>query len=237
MDLLPSSRTGWIRGGAVLLLALLAAGALATAIAAEQYPGGTWMDRTTQGHSFWGNFLCDIARTPALDGRPHPGAPWGRAAEWSLVLGLGVFFWIAPALVESARRRRTIRMLGAVAALGLMLVPITERVAHALALIAGAGPGFAATVLLISGLRPRPVLALLGLVALGLSALELGLYLVFREGFFGAPLPPAVPAVQRLAVLAAVAWMGASALAVLTGPRSQDVVAARASSTGSPRAT
>jgi hypothetical protein len=221
----------------VLLLALLAAGALATAIAASQYPGGTWMDRTTRGHSFWGNFLCDVARTPALDGQPNPGAPWGRAAEWSLVLGLAVFFGLAPALVESPRRRRTIRILGAVAALGLMLVPITERVAHALALIAGAGPGFAGAVLLISGLRPRPALALLGLLALGLSALELVLYLVFREGFFGAPLPPAVPAVQRLAILAAVAWMGGSALGVLGGRRGQDVVAAGASSTGSPRAT
>jgi hypothetical protein len=233
----PPLRAGWLRGAAVLLLALLAAGALATAFAASRYPGGTWMDRTTIGHSFWGNFLCDVARTPALDGQPNPGAPWGRAAEWSLVLGLAVFFGVAPALVESPGRRRTIRILGAVAALGLMLVPITERVAHAVALIAGAGPGFAGAVLLISGLRPRPVLALLGLLALALSALELVLYLVFREGFFGAPLPPAVPAVQRLAVLAAVAWMGGSGLAIVGGRRGQDVVAAGASSTGSPRAT
>jgi hypothetical protein len=217
----------------VLVLGLLATSVVTTAIAASVYPGGTWMDRTTAGHSFWGNFLCDVARTPALDGRPNPGARWGRGAEWSLVFALFVFFWIAPALVPSPRRRRTIRLLGAVAAVGLMLVPVTERVAHAVALVAGAGPGFAAAVLLILGLRPRPALALLGIAALGLSALELGLYLVFREGFFGAPLPPAVPAVQRLAVIAAMAWMGGCAAAVL----GQEVVTAGASSTGSPRAT
>ena len=235
MDSPSSRRPARIRHGAVLLLGLLAAGAVATAIAAAQYPGGTWMDRRTQGHSFWGNFLCDVARTPALDGRPNPGAPWGRVAEWAVVLALCVFFWIAPTLVEPPRRRRTIQLLGLVAALGLALAPVTERVPHALALLAGAGPGFAATVLLMRGLRPRPVLALLGAFALGLSVLELGLYLGFREGFRGAPLPPAVPAVQRLALMAAVAWMGACALTVLTaGP---DVETARKSSTGSPRAT
>jgi hypothetical protein len=234
MDSSASRHRGWIRHGAGLLLGLLVAGAVATAVAAAQYPGGTWMDRRTRGHSFWGNFLCDVARTPALDGRPHPGAPWGRAAEWALVLALGVFFWIAPTLVEPPRRRRTIQLLGVVAALGLLLVPVTEGVPHALALIAGAGPGFAATVLLMRGLRPRPVLVLLGALALGLSVLELGLYLGFREGFRGAPLPPSVPAVQRLALLAAVAWMGGCALAVLGR---QEVGAARTSSTGSPRAT
>ena len=230
-------RDGWLRAAAVLVLVLLATSVVTTGIAASVYPGGTWMDRTTVGHSFWGNFLCDVARTPALDGRPNPGAPWGHAAEWSLIVALFVFFWIAPALVDSPRRRRTIRILGAVAALGLMLVPVTVRVAHAVALIVGAGPGFAAAVLLIAGLRPRPVLALLGLAALGLSALELALYLVFRNRFSGAPLPPAVPAVQRLAVIAAIAWMGGCAAAILRGGRGQEVVTAGTSSTGSPRAT
>lgn len=228
-----SPDAGWDRVVAAVLLVLLAAGALASAVAAARYPGGTWMDRATEGHSFWGNFLCDIARDRALDGRPHPAAAWGRAAEWTLVLGLGLFFWVAPALTEPRRRRWTIRLLGAIATLGLLLVPVTSKVPHALALIAGAGPGFVATLLVLRGLRHRPTLAWLGIAALGLSALELGLFLGFR-GRFGAGLPPAVPAVQRLALLASVAWMAASAVAVL---RAQGAGAAEASSTGSPRAT
>jgi hypothetical protein len=200
---------------AVVLLGLLAFGAAASAVAASRYPGGTWMDRTTLGHSFFGNFLCDISRDTALDGRPHPGAPWGRAAEWSLVLALGLFFWILPALVEPRRSGWSIRLLGAVATLGLVLVPVTAGPAHALALIAGAGPGFAATVLVLRGLRHRPALAGLGVLSLGLSGLELGLFLGFSERFGVMTLPPAVPAVQRLALLAAVAWMAACAVAVL----------------------
>jgi len=224
---------GWDRAGAALLLGLLAAGAVATGLAAAQYPGGTWMDRGAEGHSFWGNFLCDIARDVALDGRPHPGALWGRVAEWALVLALGVFFWIAPALVEPRRSRRTLRLLGAVAALGLLLVPVTTGVPHALALLAGAGPGFTATVQVLRGLRHRPVLAALGGLALGLAAMELALFLGFHERFSTGPLPLAVPAVQRLALLAATAWMGACGVAVL-GTQEET---AGASSTGSPRAT
>ena len=219
---------------AVVLLVLLGAGALASAVAAVQYPGGTWMDRSTVGHSFWGNFLCDIARDLALDGRPNPAARWGRGAEWALVLSLGVFFWIAPALVEPLRRRRTIRLLGLVATLGLLLVPVTTGVPHALALIAGAGPGFTATVLVLRGLRHRPLLHWLGALALALSSAELALFLGYNERFRATAVPLAVPAVQRLALLAAVAWMGGCALAVLRGQVGE---AAPLSSTGSPRAT
>ena len=59
-------------------------------------------------------------------------------------------------------------------------------------------------------------------------------FLGFREGFSGKPLPASVPAVQRLALLAALAWMGACAIAVLRG---QDDEATSGSSTGSPLAT
>jgi hypothetical protein len=206
---------GSSRAVAVVLLGLLAAGAVASAVAASSYPGGTWMDRTTVGHSFWGNFLCDISRDPALDGLPHPAAPWGRAAEWTLVIALGLFFWIVPALVEPRRRGWSVRILGAIATLGLVLVPVTSGPAHALALIAGAGPGFAATVLVLRGLRHRPALAGLGVLALALSVLELGLFLGFNERFRVTAVPLAVPAVQRLALLAAVAWMAACGVAVL----------------------
>ena len=232
----PSTDSGWSRLLAAVLLVLLAAGAVASAVAATRYPGGTWMDPRTEGHSFWGNFMCDIAHDRALDGRPHPGAAWGRAAEWVLVLGLGLFFWIAPALVVPRRRQATIRLLGTVGTLGLVAAPITSGVPHALALIAGAGPGFTATLLVLRGLRHRPLLAGLGVLALGLSAVELALFLAFSERFYTVvgTYPAVIPAVQRLALLAAVAWMGACAVAVL---RAQEGEAASDVSTGSPRAT
>ena len=112
--------------------------------------------------------------------------------------------------------------------------PVTYGVPHALALIAGAGPGFTATVLVLRGLRHRPLLAGLGALALSLSGIELALFLAFSERFSARTLPASVPAVQRLALLAAIAWMGACAIAVLRGQVDE---AASGSSTGSPLAT
>lgn len=225
-----SRKGGWSRAGGAALLALLGAGAVATAASAARYPGGSWVDPLATGHSWWRNFLCDLARDMAVNGAPNPGAPWGRAAEWAFVAALCLLWWLAPALVERRGIRRPVRVLGTSSLLGLVLVPVTWGGAHTLALAAGAGPGFVAAALLVRGLRRRPKLALLGAVSLVLAALELGLYLAFREG----PLPVAVPAVQRVALLAAVAWMAGCALALLRG---QGVEAAGGSSTGSPRAT
>jgi hypothetical protein len=156
-------------------------------------------------------------------------------AEWSLVLALGLFFLLAPALVDPPAIRTSIRVLGLVAALSLALVPVTSGGPHAMVLLAGAGPGFIATLRLLAGLRRRPLLFLLGRVSLVLAVLELGLFLGFSERFGARRVPLAVPAVQRLALLAAVAWMAACALTALLGPQEVDV--ARASSPGSPRAT
>ncbi len=220
---------GWTSALAAALLALLVAGAVTTVVGAAQYPGGNWVDPEAAGHSLWANFLCDIARDMAVNGRHNPGAPWGRAAEWAFIAALCLFWWMVPALV-GGRTARRVRVLGTLGALGLLLVPVTRGVPHALALLSGAGPGFVAAALVVRGLRPRPVLALLGAASLMLAALELGLYLTFRE----APLPVAVPAMQRFALLAAVAWMGSCAWVLLRG---QEVDATGASSTGSPRAT
>jgi hypothetical protein len=220
----------WTSAGAALLLLLLAAGAVATGLGAARYPGGSWVDPGAPGHSLWGNFLCDIARTMAVNGRPNPGAAWGRAAEWSFVAALWLFWWIVPALLDGRRLRWPVRALGSLGTLGLVLVPVTAGGAHALALVTGAGPGFVAAALVLGGLRSRPWLALAGTIALLLAALELALYLRFREG----PLPIGVPAMQRVALLAAVVWMGACALALL---QPQEAETAGASSTGSPRAT
>lgn len=221
---------GWLRGGAALLLALLGGGALATAVGAARYPGGSWVDPRSPGHSVWGNFLCDIARDLAVNGQPNPGAPWGRGAEWAFVLALCLFWWLVPALLAPRRWRRAIPALGTLSTFGLLGVPVTVGVGHLLALVAGAGPGFAAGGLVVRGLQARPWLALLGAVALLLAALELGLYLTFRHG----PPPIAVPAMQRLALLGAVGWMGACAGLLL---RRQEDGATGASSTVSPRAT
>jgi len=228
----PPSRAGggWLRAGAALLLTLLGAGAAATAVGASRYPGGTWSQPGSAGHSLLGNFLCDLARDIAVNGQPNPGAAWGRGAEWTFVLALCLFWWLAPALAENRRWRASIPLLGTLSTLGLLLVPVTAGLAHTAALLAGAGPGLVAGGLVVRGLRARPWLRLLGTAALLLAVLELGLYLWFRDV---AP-SVTVPAMQRLLLLAAVGWMGACAGVLLRG---HPAGAAGDSPMGSPRAT
>jgi len=205
----------WRRAAAFVLLVLIGASLLAATVAAATYPGGSWIDRTAVGHSLWANFLCDIARDVALDGAPHPGARWGRAAEWGLVLALLLFWQVTPALHAPRSERSPVPLLGGISTAGLLLVPVTTQAAHVGALLLGAGPGLVAAGLVLRGLRARPALFWLGVVALLLSALELGLFLAFLLH----PFPLAVPAVQRLAVAAAAAWMASCAVVVLRDRR------------------
>ena len=165
---------GWLRGGAALLLALLGGGALATAVGAARYPGGSWVDPRSPGHSVWGNFLCDIARDLAVNGQPEPGSAMGSRGR------VGLRARALPLLVARARAPRATpvasrhpRARDALRARAPR-VPVTVDVGHLLALVAGAGPGFAAGGLVVRGLQARPWLALLGAVALLLAALELG---------------------------------------------------------------
>src|SRR5512147_775502 len=51
---------GWTSALAAALLVLLASGAVATAVGAVRYPGGSWVDPDAAGHSLWANFLCDL---------------------------------------------------------------------------------------------------------------------------------------------------------------------------------
>lgn len=59
-------------------------------IAMLLYPGGTVMDRTTEGYSFSENFLSDLGMTVAYDGQPNrAGAVLFVVSLLVLLLGLG----------------------------------------------------------------------------------------------------------------------------------------------------
>lgn len=63
------------------------------AAAMASYPGGTWEERSAQGHSQLRNFLCDLTRPVALNGQPN--ALGARCADFGLmayVVALAPFF-------------------------------------------------------------------------------------------------------------------------------------------------
>src|SRR5262249_39586691 len=92
-------------GRSALASCALALSLLGAAMCA--YPGGTHWDRAAPGHDFWRNYLCDLARTVALNGAPNPlGSALARAAMASLAVAIGLFFWVLPALLGARARVR-----------------------------------------------------------------------------------------------------------------------------------
>jgi len=220
------------RTAAVAVLVLMAAFVGVDVVAMALYPGGTFMDPGAVGHRFWGNFLCDLARRPAVGGRLNTAAPWGTATLGLLFLAGGAFWLAVPSLFRSRRAARFVVGAGMLSTVSLMSLALgATRSAHLAGVVCGAVPGLAAAVVALSSLRSRRGLFALGAVAAVLCAVDVVLYVrYFHE------IVLAVPLVQRLALLAGVSWIVACTFTVLY----EGEVAAAAGGdggSGSPRAT
>ena len=74
-------------------------------LAAALYPGGTWWNRRTVGHSFARNFLCDLMQSHALNGEPTPtGSLLARFGMFTMLVAL-VAFYAQIAKLESPKSR------------------------------------------------------------------------------------------------------------------------------------
>lgn len=123
--------------------------------AMRAYPGGTSWNATAPGHDFWLNYLCDLARPTALNGAPNPtGSALAQAAMVALAIGLVPWWSLVARLAPSQPRAgRVMRVLGAVAAVGIAFVAALPgdrfgRV-HGFACVAAGVPGLAAGVLAV----------------------------------------------------------------------------------------
>jgi hypothetical protein len=163
----------------------IAAFATLILLAIRAYPGGTAWDSTAPGHDFWLNYLCDLARSVALDGAPNPlGSALARLAMIILALGFVPFFLSLPTLFPSRPRLGySIRALGCVCALGAVAVGLlpNDRFGdvHVYAVLSGGVPGLAASAVAVVGLvRSGPSLrmaAVAGCAMLAVSAVDLGI--------------------------------------------------------------
>ncbi len=191
------------------------------------YPGGTAWDVTTVGHDFWRNYLCDLQRQVALDGRPNAvGSVLARAAM--LVLGVGsAFFWLllAEGLSHRPELARPVRVLGCFAALGVAGVALwpVDRFPqmHPLLMLGAGAPGIVASTLALGGIATRKgafSLVLLGAGALVTSTVELALYA--RQVLAPAHDPQVLAMLERVALILVLAWMGMVALRSKRGTRS-----------------
>src|SRR5450432_3942451 len=127
---------------ATLLCLLGFAGFWAGAMAL--YPGGTFLDRSHMGQSFFGNFFCDLTQPVSLSGVANPvGSRLGQCGMLLFAGALLGLFWVVPQhFAPGGRSRLWVLGLGTLSVLTFVAVPLTpsERFGnlHAvLALVAG----------------------------------------------------------------------------------------------------
>jgi hypothetical protein len=202
-----------------LALALVGFVAL-TALAALNYPGGTYCEPQATQYRFWGNFLCDLTAKVTARGQDNArSAAFAEAAFASFSLGLGPFFWL---LAELAARRPAIRALGLVSAAAtatLAWLPSRSGATlHAVAVFGATLPGLAAVALGVDGLLRRrsraPPARHVGM--LGAATLAAGF--ADAAGYSYALATHAgclawLPALQKIVALLLVVWMLAVATA------------------------
>ncbi len=187
------------------------------------YPGGTWFDKTTPGHHFWFNFLCDLLRQNGLDGRPNPlGSRLATVGMLSLVIAIAAYFWIAPdAMPRWPNVGRIVRITGMLGAAGLVSVALlpSDRFGklHTVAIVLAAGPGIIAVSLALAGVVFDPQAQvwhrLLG-ISLWLSVVATAVLFVLHT-FMGGGWIRALPTMQRLSTILAVTWIANTALMIL----------------------
>jgi hypothetical protein len=195
---------GALVGGMALFCA-----AMASAMAS--YPGGTWSDRTTPGHSFFRNFFCDLTQEIALSGAPNPGARVAQAGMLAIVLAFFPFWWLLPSSFPRwPSVGRAVKALGAASVAGLVAVPLTPSLRfgwlHSASVLLASVPALAAAIFAVFALaasRER-VHATLGGATVIASALDAALYV---HHLVAGGASAALPVLQKISAGLLLAWM------------------------------
>lgn len=219
-----SSRRAAAAGSVVVVLALVT-GVILLAYAMRLYPGGTAIDPRQPGHSFWTNFLCDLTGEVAFNGGAnHRGAMVARAGMGALTLGMLSFWLILPFVFPGHRvLAGAIRICGATGSAALAVVPFAPGLWHVVVVFAAVIPALAAAALGVWGSvgysRRRGLAAL----AVGTVLVTLVDAVLYAQSYLVTPrvVTPALPLLQRVAVMILLAWMAATAAIVWRARRSQ----------------
>lgn len=201
------SLLGVCAAGLSLFLALVGA-------AMASYPGGTWWDPLSRGHSFWKNFLCDLFHHHALNGRRNDrSAALATAGMLFMLPAIAAFFTLVSRLErDESRAGRLARLAGITACVTGIAVPLTPsdrfRAAHLTAVLITCVPallavGGAATVSVRARGRAgfTAAMAVATLVFGGTDAVAYAIATQTRA------LDWMLPVFQRIAAITLVGWM------------------------------
>lgn len=150
-------------------------------IAALLYPGGTKIDRDSEGFSLLHNYWCDLFDIIAYNGQLNPARPIAISAMILLSCSLGLLWWWLPIIFSHKNLRLRIMQLTGIAAMFIMTFLFTafhEEVIHLGGLLGGIS-----LILTFSELYQshKKRLFLMGLVCLLLSSFN---YFVYQTQIF-----------------------------------------------------
>ncbi|WP_231864542.1 hypothetical protein [Sorangium cellulosum] len=203
-----------------LILVGVSAFLVLTALAAAAYPGGTFCDANAPGYDFWGNFFCDLTQPVTQRGVDNTRArSLAQASFVCFSLALVPFWWVHGALL-GGRLGGAVRVLGLLSAAGTNLIAwlpsVVSPLLHAVSVFVAAIPGLLATLLGVTGAfargnagesrsSPLRFSAWLGALSLALGSADAAYYAV------AIAVPGChvlLPALQKLAALSVIGWMG-----------------------------
>lgn len=186
-----------------------------TSAAMYFYPGGTWWDKTTVGHRFWENFLCDLLHHVSLSGKPNLVA--SRLAVLAMVLlvcAIILAFSLSAEVVPSRKRLGArIGQLGGLGSILLFAPPLlpSDRypALHGLAVVFGSLPVLVAFTALVGTLlvEPKAPAILRGLSVLLHVALVLSASLYTWDTYFDGPSLKLLPGLERVATILLLLWL------------------------------
>lgn len=201
--------------GLAVLPPLIAFAALMS-MAMAAYPGGTWEERETIGHSQVRNFLCDLTRPAALNGVPNErGARYAELGLLAYAVALIPFFLLTPAVFPDRRRLGKVAascgVLAGVGGICIVMVPswrygpVLHGVAVLLTAVPGLTAGLTATIGVFTTRNPIPRIRATAIATLVVTSVAVAVFAAQLAR--SADTTPGLPVLEKLALGCSVVWM------------------------------
>ncbi len=169
-------------------------------IATFFYPGGSQVDKNSQGFSWTNNYWCNLLNEHAMNEQHNYARPLAIAAMFVLCLSLAVFWYIFPKIIDLKKSSRLIIQISGTLAMTTGMFLFTKQ--HDTIVNIASLCGLVATVGTFIGLRKLKWTKLFWLGIFNLTLVVLNNILYYGDG-----LNLFLPVVQKITFLFFLLWI------------------------------
>jgi hypothetical protein len=168
-------------------------------VATLYYPGGSNLDKQSQGFDWLKNYWCDLTGVLAKNGEMNAARPIALIAMLILCSSLGVFWYFLPKLFRNFRYNKALQSLG-ISSMFITLFLFTDY--HDAVINTAGGIGFIVLAFTFTGLYQNKFFTLLyyGLCCLALLMFNYFIYETHR-------LPEFQPIIQKINFVFFLSWI------------------------------